>query len=95
MAASGLALAARQRNVEIRSQFIDCESFADDVYRAKAIQQAAQFRGLYSVDLDVPVLRRAAHEQIANTAANQQRATAFRANRLSQSDNFFGDWGHR
>src|SRR6185503_13708666 len=75
MTTTELSFAARQRNIQVRSQLINSERFADDVYRANLIKQGTQFFGLNSVDFDIPILRLLAHEQIANTTAHEQRAS--------------------
>ena len=75
---------SRHRDIKVGAQFVHGEGFTDSIYFAKLVQQFPQTTRLNSVDLQVPVFRLPAHEFVAHTAPNQQRATTCGAHRLGQ-----------
>src|ERR1051326_2074432 len=91
VAAASLALTPRQAHVQILAELVDAERLADDVNAPQAVEQRAQDRRLYPVDLHVPVLRSAPHQTVAHATADHQRAPARVAHGARQPQNFFGD----
>ena len=76
MAAARLAFAARQRNIEARTDFVDGECFADNIDIAEPVEDLAQSSGFNVINFEVPILRLRAHQRIPHTTAHQQRAAA-------------------
>src|SRR5947209_7984171 len=95
MTAAGLALASWDRNIKVRAELVNRESFAHHVNRSKSIENIAKTRRLDPINFQVPILRLPAHQLIAHTTADQQRATTFIADGPSdfrnQIWNFHGD----
>src|SRR5205823_10457026 len=95
MAATRLALSSWNRNIKVRAELVNGERFAHHVNRSKSIENLAQPRRLNPINFQVPILRLPAHQLIAHTTADQQRATASIADGPSdfrnQIWNFHGD----
>ena len=78
VAASGLRLAAGQRDVD-RADLVDGEALADGLNAAETRQQRDQRVRREAEDLEVQILRREPQQPIADEAADDQRVTAGRA----------------
>jgi len=59
----------------MRTELVNSEGFADDVYWSKLVEDLSQARGVQIVDFEIPVLRFHSHQRIANTATDEQRTT--------------------
>src|SRR5437667_2943589 len=88
------ALAARQRDIDVRTEFVNGEGLADDIDWTKLIKQSAQLLRCERVDFKVPILRLAAHQTIAHAAADKQRASARGLDSASEIHHLFGNHEH-
>ena len=68
----------------IKTQLVDGECFADDVYRTKLVEHCPQPGRVNPVDLQIPILRLVAHQGVANTTTDKQCSTACVANGFRQ-----------
>jgi hypothetical protein len=66
----------------MRSELVNGERFTNDVHRSKSVENLAETSRLNSVNFQIPILRLLAHQLVAHTAANQQRASALLTNRF-------------
>jgi hypothetical protein len=71
-----LSFAARDRDVEIVSQFVNGKRLSDGVHFTKSIEDRTQTAWLNAVYLDIPVLWLDSHQFIANTSADEHRSPA-------------------
>src|SRR5437763_12571144 len=94
MAATHLALASWNRNIKMRPELVNGERFANHVNLSEWIENFAETRGFNSINFQVPILRLPAHQLIAHTAADQQRATAFIADGPSDFQNLLWNLQH-
>src|SRR5882724_10234355 len=95
MAAARFAFATRQRDVEMRADFVNGEGFTDNVDLSESIKYFSQTRRIDSINFNVPILWPAAHQLVAYAPAHEQGATSGIANCCGQFQNFFRDIPHR
>src|SRR5215470_4444855 len=94
MTTARFAFTTWNRDIEMRSEFVNRECFAHDVDRAELIENFAQLLRRNSVDFQIPVFWLRAHQLVTHTAADKQRAPALGAYRLSQLNDVIGSCSH-
>src|SRR5205085_3103848 len=74
MAAPRLSFTTRQRHIKVRPEFVNGERFADNVNRSNLIEQLTQTSRIDPIYFQIPILRLPAHQFIAHTTSDEQRA---------------------
>ena len=84
VAAAGLRLAARQRDVDV-ADLVDGEALADGVDAAERLEQRAQPIGRHAEHLEVESFDDPAEQRVAHPAADDERAAAGVADRRARA----------